>query len=555
MSNIYPESLPNKVVELKRGEAKVFEIFKSLLPKEWNVYYSVSWNIAPDKHNRQRDLETDFILTHPEYGVLVFEVKGGQEIICDSKDEEWVSIDLNGDRHNIKDPYKQARKNKYTLIDNLLDCPGFVKYTKETIYDFLCVGYGVIFPDVDRLVGQLPASAPKEITIFGNNLDNINKDLSRILNYYSKNKELDSTLPKQAHLAINARIASSFVIERTLNSWIQDEEKKIIELSKAQYDFFQISRYIKKASIYGCAGSGKTLLAIRKAEILAEAKQYVLIVCYNILLGQKFKEHFKNNPYVSAGHHYQLMADRLNLPKPIFDDEKLIDLTLSTDLGKYDAIIIDEAQDFSRDKIDLLKLLLKEDGIEYYFWDDNQQVNQREINIPVDKELVPLVLDTNLRNTTRIFETVKNHYHKTMQLKHSGPLGRNVEILDSYSPSNEKEWFSRLEKKLNSLITIEKVQPKDIVILTFKGKDKSSLKSFSFTKPLSVFSDSPTNNSIRIDTVRRFKGMESKVVIVTEMDDESSLNNPVLFDDMCYVSFSRAVHHLIILPPNSIEFI
>jgi hypothetical protein len=56
-----------------------------------------------------------------------------------------------------------------------------------------------------------------------------------------------------------------------------------------------------------------------------------------------------------------------------------------------------------------------------------------------------------------------------------------------------------------------------------------------------------------VETVRRFKGMESKVVIVTEMDDERSLKDPMMFEDMCYVSFSRAVHHLIVLPPDTIH--
>ncbi|MEI7668310.1 MAG: hypothetical protein WCI62_04900, partial [Erysipelotrichaceae bacterium] len=65
--------------------------------------------------------------------------------------------------------------------------------------------------------------------------------------------------------------------------------------------------------------------------------------------------------------------------------------------------------------------------------------------------------------------------------------------------------------------------------------------------------DEPKPQAIKIDSVRRFKGMESKVVIVTEMDDELSKSKPELFEDMCYVSYSRAVHHLIILPPDNIK--
>lgn len=83
--------------------------------------------------------------------------------------------------------------------------------------------------------------------------------------------------------------------------------------------------------------------------------------------------------------------------------------------------------------------------------------------------------------------------------------------------------------------------------------EQGNLSDFSCDYPLCLFSDDPKPNGVRVDTVRRFKGMESKVVIVTEMDDERSLQDPIMFEDMCYVSFSRAVHHLILLPPDNID--
>jgi hypothetical protein len=58
-------------------------------------------------------------------------------------------------------------------------------------------------------------------------------------------------------------------------------------------------------------------------------------------------------------------------------------------------------------------------------------------------------------------------------------------------------------------------------------------------------------NTIRIDTNRRFKGMESSIVIACELDDERSMANDELWHDMCYVSFSRAKNHLIIIPTDN----
>jgi DNA helicase IV len=50
-----------------------------------------------------------------------------------------------------------------------------------------------------------------------------------------------------------------------------------------------------------------------------------------------------------------------------------------------------------------------------------------------------------------------------------------------------------------------------------------------------------------VDTVRRFKGLESEVVIITELD-ELNEKEKELKENLLYVSFSRAKNHLIIVP-------
>lgn len=74
---------------------------------------------------------------------------------------------------------------------------------------------------------------------------------------------------------------------------------------------------------------------------------------------------------------------------------------------------------------------------------------------------------------------------------------------------------------LNHLIINEDIKASDITVLTFKAKGKSQLNDFTYDKAkLCIFKDDLEENAVQIDTVRRFKGMENKVIIVTEMDDE-----------------------------------
>ncbi len=72
---------------------------------------------------------------------------------------------------------------------------------------------------------------------------------------------------------------------------------------------------------------------------------------------------------------------------------------------KYDAIIVDEAQDFADSWwVPLLRALKDpERGGLYVYSDENQRIFARFGQPPVP--LVPLVLDHNLRNTRQIHET------------------------------------------------------------------------------------------------------------------------------------------------------
>ena len=554
MPTMYPDSLPKPIEEYLRGEAKVFAALKNQLSKDWNVYYGVNWHIPSDKHTKQRDAETDFILTHPKHGILVLEVKGGVQIRYVPEHNEWFSTDYQMETHEINDPYLQAKKNKYNVLDELLKQREFDTFDKSTLDYKINVGYAVVFPDVTIINGQLPVEANQEITLTANHLGDLEKRLIDLCSYYAEGKNYNETLIYQAHHLLKTVLAPSFTIERTMMTWFDDEEKRIIELTDEQCDLLNQMRTARKASIYGCAGSGKTLMAIRKAEMVCHNNQHVLLVCFNTILGKHLEHHFRQNEYVVAGSFYPVLSGELGIELPFDNDAFVKEKIIEIDPGLFDAILIDEAQDFSVAQLDILKLLLKQNGILYYFWDDNQQVMKRQVNLAFDQDAFPITLTTNHRNTARIFEVVKKHYHKEYELTHKGVEGRQVEVLEPYHHKNRTELFFRLKTLLTRLVETDKIPPKDIVILTFKSMKKSHLSDFKCDYPLFVFSDEPKCDGIRIETVRRFKGMESKVIIVTEMDDETSLKDPIMFDDMCYVSFSRAVHMLIILPPDSITF-
>ncbi|RMD63387.1 NERD domain-containing protein, partial [Candidatus Parcubacteria bacterium] len=58
-----------------QAELRLFEAWKRQLPDDYVVFHSVWWQIR-DTQSGARDGETDFLLAHPDFGILIVEVKG-----------------------------------------------------------------------------------------------------------------------------------------------------------------------------------------------------------------------------------------------------------------------------------------------------------------------------------------------------------------------------------------------------------------------------------------------------------------------------------------------
>ena len=115
-------------------------------------------------------------------------------------------------------------------------------------------------------------------------------------------------------------------------------------------------------------------------------------------------------------------------------------------------------------------------------------------------------------------------------------------------------------KTLRRLIEIERFDHRDIVVLTPKDLDHSCLPKLSLPGRLRLVTHDPAprTQDVHCAAVDQFKGLESKVALVAELDadlpaDESARRT------LCHVAFSRPRHYLIlfatpeaadVLPPD-----
>lgn len=109
--------------------------------------------------------------------------------------------------------------------------------------------------------------------------------------------------------------------------------------------------------VYGVAGSGKTIFLIERARLLAEMHPVwkILVLCYNVTLASwlrhKLKPDQKSLPSVSVlNFHAWAQNNGCHWHKDMGDgvlaDELFRQLTSGMDARAFDAVLIDEAQDF-----------------------------------------------------------------------------------------------------------------------------------------------------------------------------------------------------------------
>jgi hypothetical protein len=118
MAKIYPERPPQSIIDdpFRNAEMKVFNVLKTL-PERYRVFYSMHWQDFNEESGVQEG-EADFVIAHPDMGVIVLEVKGGG-ISYDAEFDQWFSQSRDGVSHKIKDPVGQGRRNHYEIRRNL----------------------------------------------------------------------------------------------------------------------------------------------------------------------------------------------------------------------------------------------------------------------------------------------------------------------------------------------------------------------------------------------------------------------------------------------------
>jgi len=539
-----------------KPERDVAHTLVEQLPNHVTVYHSYPW-LRPERNDRTnkttlKEGEADFLILWPELGLLVLEVKGG-DIGYDSDSRRWYRLLGNGRERDIKDPFEQANKNMRVVVEAIA----------EKVYGGgrpnFAFGYAAVFPDC-TYGGSPPPGAQPAIILSAGDLPRMADRISRALRQWSR-RDPPREIPKEELQGVKRAILPQFNILPVLFRTIEEQEEKLFRLTEDQIRLLEFLGDNERVAIEGVAGSGKTLMAKAQAQHFAEQGKRTLFLCYNKRLAEWLQGALpeEHDDLIHVYHFHKLCSDLCRKADVLFqppegdqsefwrhEAPELLWEVIEILPDRYDAVVVDEGQDFHADWWDPIELINMNgaEGYLYVFYDPAQNLyNEEGISIPSLGK--PFLLPTNCRNTQAIATTCGDIIDRTIETKRGTPLGIETTVI---SIDDDRETIRYLNVWVKSWIKQEGIRPSQVAILSPFKKSNSSLSSRGHFSGISLTEDLEDwrqGKGVLFSTIRSFKGLEADIVVLVDIIEPGSIGTFLRSD--LYVACSRAKHVLKIL--------
>lgn len=338
------------------------------------AFYSVDLR----SHAYKQQAEADFVILW-RGTVVVVEVKGGG---VRRHDGVWYSVDRHGDWHRLAtSPMEQARSAGFALR-SILKEQGIGWFAHEAV---------VVTPDIDTppdAVGWLPTHwlARDQMTSAG---------LAAALDAVVAGARQAPPGQKLARIEdLRTRLFGEFtrmpVIDAQRGAVIEEQNRATAGQSRVLGALARNQRML----VYGGAGTGKSMVLVEAAKQEADQGRSVLVTFRSPALARYFAPHLDARPV------------------DVIPFENL------ETAGRYDVVLIDEAQDMmtaeAMDRIDSVIVGGRASGRWRMFLDPNNQAHvdgayDGDVAALVADEAVAVDLDLNVRNTSAIVHVVQEY--------------------------------------------------------------------------------------------------------------------------------------------------
>jgi hypothetical protein len=604
MGILFPslENIKKLKVQPTDGEWYLLNYFIENSPSDIEVYFQPFLN---------GDMP-DIILMNKNLGVTIIEVKDwnlNSYYLNLEKNNlgDWI---LKQNNHILKSPFKQVfryKDNMFNLhINGLLEKKILNKkfYGRINVFVYfhnatssaLKLFYSQIINHLELEIQQCLGHKESH----KKHLINQHTKLKKQRDYYSITNDTISkiTLPHKADNLFPEDIYNEFkrylqppfhTIEQGIDINYSDRQK---ELSKSKASHQKIK---------GVAGSGKTLvLAKRVVNSYKRHQSNVLILTFNITLTSyihdmisNVREDFSWDNFTILHYHvfFSSMANNygMDIENNTDYENTIFFENAKGKIVKYEAIFIDEIQDYKQEWIEIIKkYFLKENGEFVVFGDEKQNIYDRKLENKKPNTTIlgawnllkeSFRLDSKIASLAEKFQNnffINKYDIDTIEIKQKkqGAFDFETNIINIYKYADIKNLLVAIfnivkkhnihsndicilsytidilrevdyqirhdynEKTLTTFETQEvlsflKKEYKDINILKSEIENVRRVKKFGFRL---------NNGMIKLSTIHSFKGWETPTLFL--IIDEEKLNTEV--EEAIYIAITRARHNIII---------
>ncbi len=179
MAKVFPARLGS---DTSAAERVVYERLGQALSDEFTLIYGISFTDPQNKVNRQRKI--DFLIVHPDLGLLVLQVCGGPLRLADN---QWHTSDQFGNDRIIANPYRRTQDDRAAFSRWLRQDGATSEYA--TIYN-RHIGYALVLPNTDAAQTNLGLTASPRNTIDKSDLEAPDAAVRRVMEHAETNYQI-----------------------------------------------------------------------------------------------------------------------------------------------------------------------------------------------------------------------------------------------------------------------------------------------------------------------------------------------------------------------------
>ncbi len=597
------------------GERILFQTLKEYLDDDFIVYFE------PEINGKR----PDFLIIGPYLGLLVLEVKDYTlHTLHQINHDDWMINTSNDGLVKVKSPFKQARDYMFQ-IQNVLKKDGNLTHQDGKYIGnlkFPC-GFGTVFTRLNQkqcLKTDLYEVIDPSFLLTREEIDPDKEEFSeeqlieKLMNMFTIPFRLREPLADQEISAIRYHLFPEVRISGEFKQSAPYRDQLLLSLHNLEtMDLHQekLAKQLgdKNRLIRGVAGSGKTLILASRARLIKQEHPdwKVLILCYNISLSRSIASMVQAKMEEPADLFESVLEteDRMkgvtvrNFHEWLKKDLRIADGQITDMIGKleageailpkYDAVLIDEGQDFEAEWLKLVSLLLNEDTFSMLLVEDRAQtIYQRGRNYlqntGLDFRGRSKILQINYRNTAQIVQFAWDFYQEHTESKKvvTGEIegqeiippmstrrkGPEPALVRTASWSEESRMVAKTIQKLHQ----EKKVPYEEMLVLYRVKRTHKIAVVDTLKrtfqsegiPFNWVTENPTSKrlyqkedgTVKISTFDSSKGLDFQAVFIVNAD-----NMPFALEEdknretaLMYIGMTRAIEYLMISYSGDSDF-